>query len=47
LEETSYWLEVLVESGAVKGAKLAPLLDETSQLTAILTVIAKKVRSRS
>src|SRR2546423_8839188 len=46
LEETSYWLELLVESGTVSGEKLAPLLDETSQLTAILTSIAKKVRSR-
>jgi four helix bundle protein len=46
LEETSYWLELLVESDAVKAAKLTPLLDETSQLTAILTAIVKKVRAR-
>lgn len=46
LEETAYWLELLVDSGAVKAAKLASLLDETSQLTAILTTIAKKVRAR-
>jgi four helix bundle protein len=47
LEETSYWLELLADSGAVKATKLASLLDETSQLTAILTSIAKKVRGRS
>ena len=47
LEETSYWLELLGESGAVKVTKLAALLDETSQLTAILTAIVKKVRTRS
>ena len=46
LEETSYWLELLVDSGAVNPKKLALLLDETSQLTAILTSIAKKVRAR-
>jgi four helix bundle protein len=46
LEETSYWLELLSDSGAVKATKLASLLDETSQLTAILTAIAKKVRAR-
>ena len=46
LEETSYWLELLVDSGAVSSKKLARLLDETSQLTAILTSIAKKVRAR-
>src|SRR4051812_22312671 len=32
LEETSYWLELLVDSGAVKAVKLSALLDETSQL---------------
>jgi four helix bundle protein len=47
LEETSYWLELLSESGVVKATKLAALLDETSQLTAILTAISKKVRARS
>src|SRR5213082_510505 len=46
LEETSYWLELLVDSGALSLKKLALLLDETSQLTAILTSIAKKVRAR-
>ena len=46
LEETGYWLELLVESGAVSDKKLSLLRDETSQLTAILTSIAKKIRSR-
>src|SRR6478672_7703280 len=46
LEETSYWLELLADSGAVKASKLSALLDETSQLTAILTAISKKVRAR-
>jgi four helix bundle protein len=46
LEETAYWLELLAESGTVAQLKLEPLLDETSQLTAILTSITKKVRAR-
>ena len=46
LEETAYWLELLIESGTVAEQKLAALRDETSQLTAILTAIAKKLRSR-
>ena len=46
LEETAYWLELLVESGAVSEKKLQLLRDETSQLTAILTSIAKKIRGR-
>ena len=32
LEETAYWLELLVESGTISPQKLAALLDETSQL---------------
>src|SRR5436853_7106126 len=46
LEETAYWLELLCDSSAIKAGKLASLIDETSQLTAILTTIAKKVRGR-
>ena len=46
LEETTYWLELLVESGAVHAKKLTGLVDETSQLIAIFTAIAKKVRAR-
>ena len=45
LEEAAYWLELSVESGAVSQKKLASLIDETSQLTAILTSIAKKFRA--
>ncbi len=42
LDETSYWLELLTESGIVTSAKLASLQDETNQLIAILTTISKK-----
>ncbi len=44
IEETAYWLELLVESGIVSAAKMAELLDETNQLTAILTTIDKKAK---
>ena len=47
LEETAYWLELLAESGTVSAKRLTLLIDETSQLTAIFTSIAKKVRARS
>jgi four helix bundle protein len=46
LEEAAYWLELFVESGTISSQKLAALLDEASQLTAILTSIAKKARAR-
>jgi four helix bundle protein len=47
LEETSYWLELLVESGTVTPAKMAALLDEANQLTAIFTTISKNTKSGS
>jgi four helix bundle protein len=45
LEETSYWLELLVDAGIVSDAKLSELQDECGQLIAILTAIAKKVKT--
>ena len=44
LEETAYWLELLTESNIVPPPKLASLLDETDQLTAILTTISKRTK---
>jgi len=41
-DETEYWLELLVDSGCVSASKMAGLLDETSQLLAIFTTIAKR-----
>jgi four helix bundle protein len=44
IEETEYWLELLVESGCVKAAQMADLLDETRQLIAIFTTIDKNAK---
>jgi len=44
LEETAYWLELLIESRVVTAARLAPLQDETNQLIAIFTAIVKKTK---
>ena len=44
IEETEYWLELLVDSGCVPAAKMAALLDETRQLIAILTTINKRAK---
>ena len=44
IEETEYWIELLVESGCVPAPKMAELLDETSQLIAIFTTIDKKAK---
>jgi four helix bundle protein len=44
IEETEYWLELLVDSGCVPAAKMAALLDETRQLIAIFTTIDKHTK---
>ena len=49
LDETSYWLELLVESGQVKKTRLEDLQHEANELTAILAssaITAKKSRRR-
>ncbi len=42
IEETEYWLELLVDSGCVKAKRMNELLDEPRQLIAILTTIEKR-----
>jgi len=42
IEETGYWLELLVESDCIASTRMAGLLDETSQLNAIFTTIDKR-----
>jgi four helix bundle protein len=45
IEETSYWLELLVESGIVSGPKIAELHKEADELTAIFVSIVKNSKS--
>jgi len=47
LEETSYWLELLVDGGIVAAAKLQPLRDECDELTAIFVPIIKRSREQT
>jgi four helix bundle protein len=47
-DEAGFWLEILVESGCVKPERVARLLDEANQLTAIfVTSIRTARRGRS
>ncbi len=46
IEETEYWLELLVDSGIVTAAKMAGLLAETRELIAIFTTISKKAKQQ-
>lgn len=47
LEETAYWLELLVESETFPETRLAEIMDETNQLTAIFVTIIKKGRMKN
>jgi four helix bundle protein len=44
LDETSYWLELLVRSNIAGESKLASLRDENHQLPAIFTTISKSAK---
>lgn len=46
LEETAYWLELLVGSGTISQEQMKELLDETEQLIAIFTASVKTVKKR-
>jgi four helix bundle protein len=45
-DETSYWLELLDESGLVKSERLSRLLTEIDELVAILTASRKTAMGR-
>lgn len=45
LDETAYWLELLVDGSIVPQDKLNPLQDECNQLIAIFTTIARKSKA--
>lgn len=46
-DETGYWLELLVESNRLPVKRAKPLLDEASELTAIMVASANTARRRA
>jgi four helix bundle protein len=46
LDETAYWLELLVESGTVAADKLADLRQEADEILAILVASVKTAKGR-
>ncbi len=46
LDETAYWMELLVESGTLKANQSAELEKETQELIAIFSSIVIKVKKR-
>jgi len=47
LEETAYWLELLVDGKVVPAEKLSPLRQECDQLIAIFVTILKRSKETS
>ena len=46
LDETAYWFEMLLESGAVTKRKLERLMQETNELIAIFVTCIRNARTR-
>ena len=43
-DETLYWLELLSDEQIISAKRLAPLIQEASELVAILVTISKRAR---
>ena len=46
LDETDYWLDLLVRSGILSAQKAKSLIKETNELIAIFTTIVTKIKKR-
>lgn len=46
-DETGYWLELIVESGALPAHVVAPAADEAHQILAMTVASIKTLRARS
>ena len=40
-DETLYWMEILAETGSMKAARMAPLMNEANQLISIIVASLK------
>jgi len=47
LEETIYWLNLLIDSGIVTKGQVSELCDEADELMAIFVASVKTVKNRS
>ena len=46
IDESLYWMEMLVEAGIIKKERLAGLMDEADQITAMATASIKTARGK-
>ena len=47
LDESDYWLDLLIGAGFASTAKLQPLITETNELIAIFGTMVLKAKSRN
>ncbi len=47
LDETAYWLELLIESGIMAETRLKPLMKEADELIAIFVAIVTKLKRKT
>jgi four helix bundle protein len=46
LEETRYWLDLMIDANVVAGSEIAGAVQEARELTAILVTCVRKVKER-
>jgi four helix bundle protein len=46
LDETDYWLDLLIKANIVPAQKVEPLIRETNELLAIFVTIVTKIKAR-
>jgi len=46
-DESGFWLELIVDAGLMSAARVKPLLDEASEITAMLVASRKTAVARS
>ncbi len=46
LDETEYWLDLLIKANIMPAQKVEPLIKETNELIAIFTTIVTKIKKR-
>ena len=46
-DECAFWMELMIESGIISPKKLGPLLNESIEITKIISVSRKSIRKKS
>jgi four helix bundle protein len=46
LEESAYWLELIAEAALLSAERLAPLMKETGELTAMFVTMVRNTKAK-